>query len=256
MTLYASENLLLFSMQRRKYSFQYELFFVVADTLSTPRPRIRRLGTWSRSVAHGMHLGGVYDVEFTPSGMISSFALRGSNQLEQSFLADLQALREEQFAYVGTPHLPATILSMGEADRIFHDRESFPLSIARYALLYIAALLAVLVPFILYAVIIFTSASGVAAGTSLLGQMFSVPLITIGALPFILLFIVCLEYGFQRLFLSWNFTAGFIIRRRCVHTGGYRPVLSTMLPSGRTFRSGAIICIAVLLISIILTLIL
>lgn len=254
MKAYLYENLLLFSIRRRRYSFTYEMYFVAAETLTAPRPE---LFCFTSSVANvrEMHLGVVYDIHSSSSGVLSSFAQAGTNHLDQASYAWLLALRDHEFAGSGTPHLPATVLPMADADRIIHAREGFLPLVIRYIVMALAGLVSTVVPFILYAVIIFLSASALSHGHGILSQSLTIPFITFGALPLIFFGILALEYAFQRFFLSWVFTSSFMIRRRCVHTGGYRPVLAAVLPSSRTIRIGAISSVALLIVTIILTLI-
>ncbi len=254
MKAFLYENMLLFSIRRRRWSFLYELYFAAAETLSSPRPELFCFTARASSVAE-LHLGVVYDIEAASSGALCGFAQVGSNRLDQSSYAWLLSLRDREYALGGTPHLPATVLPMEDADRIVHSREAFMEAAVRYVLFALAGLVAALLPFILYTVIIMVSASALSGGHGVLAQSLTIPFITFGSLPLVFFGVLALEYAFQRLFLSWGFTAGFMIRRRCVHTGGYRPVLSAVLPSNRTLRIGAVSSIALLVVSILLTLV-
>jgi hypothetical protein len=256
MRLFLYENMLLFSVRRERFSLAWELFFVAAETLIQPEPAICR---FYRSPVGGisrLHLGSVYDLEVSASGMVRSAAYTRTEELEPPLCLKLASERNRIFA--GFPELsgPDMLYPLEEADALLHFRESFFPYLLKYALLAVVSAFCVIIPFVVYILAIMLSAAGLSSGEAGSGSLLRVPLVAVGALPLIIFLIVFLLHLSGRALQRVSLMHAFLARRSSLAAGGVRPVISKHALSARTFRLGAIACGSVLVFCIILSFIL
>ena len=222
-------NLVLFNKELGRYPYKYRLYFAEASTIKSSKPQIHRFCVSSRSVFYELELGQSYLLHF------SGVNINSYTPLEEYTLTD-----EDYFRLVDMRDL--VFMDKASAKRINLLDESYSPEDVYYSystyrrllgyrpptgqiigicalkvLLYVLCLLIPLIPYLLY---VLSFMGG--AGEAYMHSIFTLPIVCIGTLPFVMWIMTAIYTLSEYLLLNLGFSRYYILRSYALRWAGMR----------------------------------
>lgn len=244
-------DMLLFCKERSMRS--HILYFVEFDTLDDLSPRIHRY-TVGLFAFERFDLSGVYRLEVLDTHIVAS-KLNGNYELSDPDYLLLMELREMRFIDTDGKCVPfhkENYYSFNETKAITGYTERFMRRLSLQLLRYAAYALALLLPFALYALLLYVTFMGRVPSNA----PFRGPILAVGSLP-LMVFLMSLLFALVSLFLlQWPVTRYSVLKHFVLRYAGMRkPIVMTADERKHKLINGCI-SLGLFLLSVVISLLL
>jgi hypothetical protein len=258
------DHMLLFSKERVAGLYRYRLYFTPISSLRDDTPRVFRLLVRTPFAFNKFEVGRIYKLSYS-NIHIQSFEPRDEFNLQEEDYSRLIETRDIKFmdkktsAALRQSDQPGSVkdryYSFDEMKQIVNYKQDFLTSVAVTAFSGSLTGLALLLPFVIYALllrIIIGSTLTVAGFTS---KALSLPILGIGALP-VTIYVMSILFALSELaLLRIDFTKWNLIKKYTLSWGGIRKSMFLELSDIRYFKKFGIGAGIALVVSILIALI-
>ena len=225
------ENMLLFSKERAAGLYRYRLYFTPISSLRDETPRVFRLLVRTPFTFDKFEIGRIYTLGYSKVHILS-FEPKETFNLQEEDFTKLLATRDLKFMEkrtsamlrsVGEPgELKGRYYTFEEMREIVNFKQDFLTTVAVGTFSAVMSAVALLLPFGLYALMLYLLIQGQLGLTGFSSQALALPILGIGALPATLfvmsvLFALC-EFTLLRI----DFTKWSLLRKYTLAWGGIR----------------------------------
>lgn len=258
------DNMLLFSKERIAGLYRYRLYFTPISSLRDETPRVFRLLVRSPFAFNRLEVGRIYKLAY--GGVhIRSFEPRDVFNLQEEDYVRLIETRDIKFMDKKTSaalrqsdqpgFAKGRYYSFDEMKQIVNFRHDFLTSVAVTAFSGAIAGIALLLPFVIYALLLRVIIGSQLAASGFTSKALVLPVMGIGALPATVYLMAILFALSELALLRIDFTRWSLIKKYTLAWGGIRKSMFFELSDIRYFKKFGIAAGITLLVSILIALI-
>lgn len=257
------EHMLLFSKERVAGLYRYRLYFTPISSLRDETPRVFRLLVRTPFAFNKLEVGRIYKLTYS-NVHIQSFEPRDDFNLQEEDYVRLIETRDIKFMDKKTsaalrqsdqPSSKDRYYSFDEMKQIVNYRQDILTSIAVTAFSGAVTALALLLPFVIYALMIRIVVGSQLAAGGFTSKALALPILGIGVLP-ATIYVMSILFAFSELaLLRIEFTKWNLIKKYTLAWGGIRKSMFFELSDIRYFKKFGIAAGIALVVSILLALI-
>ena len=257
------EHMLLFSKERVAGLYRYRLYFTPISSLRDETPRVFRLLVRTPFAFNKLEVGRIYKLTYS-NVHIQSFEPRDEFNLQEEDYVRLIETRDIKFMDKKTsaalrqtdqPGSKDRYYSFDEMKQIVNYRQDLLTSIAVTTFSGAITALALLLPFVIYALMIRIVIGSQLSAGGFTSKALALPILGIGALP-ATIYIMSILFAFSELaLLRIEFTKWNLIKKYTLAWGGIRKSMFFELSDIRYFKKFGIAAGIALFVSILLALI-
>lgn len=258
------DNMLLFSKERVAGLYRYKLYFTPVSSLREQTPRVFRLLVRTPFTFDKFEVGRVYKLAYNNVHILSFTPKEEFNLQEEDYVRLLET-RDIKFMDKKTsaalrqhdePHfIKDRYYAFDEVKQIVNFRQDFLTTVAVTVFSGVLTGLALLLPFALYALMIYLFIRGSLPFSGFASHTLALPIMGIGALP-VTLFIMSVLFALSELaLLRIDFTKWSLIKKYTLLWGGIRKSIFFELSDVLYLKKFGLISVIVLAVSMIIALI-
>lgn len=225
------ENMLLFSKERVSGLYRYRLYFTPLPSLREDTPRVFRLLVRLPFAFDRFEIGRVYKLGYSKVHILSFEPQETFNLLEEDFTKllqtrDLKFMDKRTSAVLRSVDEPSSLkdryYTFDEMREIVNYQQDFLTTVAVGTFSSVLTGAALLLPFGLYALMLYLLAKGQLAIEGFSGRALALPIMGIGALP-VTLFLMSVLFALSELaLLRIDFTKWSLLKKYTLAWGGIR----------------------------------
>ncbi len=258
------EDMLLFSMERAFGANRYRLYFTPVSSLKDETPRVFRLLVRTPFSYNRFEVGRVYSLVYRKLHILKStpgelFELQEEDYKRLLQTRDFKFMDKKTSAALRMSEEPMLLkdryYSFDETRQIINYRPDFLTRVAIKSFCSVILGLAILIPFCIYAYIMYLLIQGQLALVGFSSKSLVLPIIGIGALP-LTLFLMSVLYALgEFLLLRIDFTRWSMLKNYTLAWGGIRKSIFFELSDIKYLKKFGIVSGATLVVTVIIALV-
>ncbi len=258
------DHMLLFSKERIAGIYRYRLYFTPISSLRDETPRVFRLLVRTPFAFNKFEIGRIYRLVYSGVHVLSFEPTDEFNLQEEDYVRlietrDIKFMDKKTSAALRqTDHQGASkdrYYSYDEMKQIVNYKQDFLTSVAVSAFSGAVTAVALLLPFVIYALLLRVIIGSQLASAGFTSKALALPIIGIGALP-ATIYIMSILFAFSELaLLRIDFTKWNLIKKYTLAWGGIRKSMFFELSDIRYFKKFGIAAGISLAVSVLLALI-
>ena len=255
------ENMLLFSKERIGGPNRYRLYFTSLETLSDETPRVFRLLVRTPFTFNKFEIGTVYKLSYNKVH-IKKFEPGEEFNLREDHFSRLLETRDLKFMDIKTS---AALRSLDSRDRYYSFEETkeiinytpdFLSRVAIAVFTFFLSGIAFLIPFAMYAVMLFLLIKGQLTLVGFTSKSLVLPVLGIGALPMVIFIMSALYMLSELALMRIELTKWSVLKRYTLAWGGMRKSIFLEMSDFKYLKKFAIIAASVLAATVIIAVLL